>query len=244
MSTLLAAATFVHEHFRDHGPIYVETRGWLANPHSWLVEPYNAVSALLFLAMVVYWLVALRGQFRRYRFIAWCLPLLAVGGVGGTVYHALRVHMAFLIMDWLPILLLCVAGSVFLWLRVLPRWYWVLVIIPLFLVIQITAFRTLPHRWAINASYSVLALLVATPAVIVLVKTRFRHLGWLACALGCFVLAVANRAGDAWPEITDYLPMGCHWLWHVFGALAAQAVIQYFYLLIRDERAAGSAQQA
>ena len=91
---------------RDGGPIYAET-----NLSHLIVEPYNAISAILFLVVVVYWWSKLRGKYEQHTFLSYVIPILGIGGVGGTLYHAFRYTSIFHYMDWLPILFLCMAGS-------------------------------------------------------------------------------------------------------------------------------------
>ena len=40
----------------DGGPIY-----WETNLNEWIVEPYNALSAIPFIAIALYWLIKVRG---------------------------------------------------------------------------------------------------------------------------------------------------------------------------------------
>jgi hypothetical protein len=64
---------------------------------------------------------------------------------------------------------------------------------------------------------------------VVLVRTRFRHAGWVVAGLISFVIAWFFRLLDR--EVGVYLPMGSHWLWHTFGAATTALVIEYFYLV-------------
>ena len=211
----------------DGGPMYLET-----NLDRFIAEPFNAVSAALFLLIVVYWLVRLRGQYRTHLFITCCLPLLLVGGIGGTVYHALRAHRVWLVMDWMPITILCIATGIYLWSKVLKRWWWALLIVPAVFVFQMLNFGLLRRQsiqLAILNTYILMGTLILAPAALVLWKTRGRHIGLVMAATVCFGLAVFSRTADAWwPQS---LPMGTHFLWHVFGAAAAQFLIEYLYRL-------------
>jgi hypothetical protein len=118
IDALDAAADPLTSQMPDGGPLYTET-----DPSRLLVEPLNAVTALAFLVLVVAWAVRLRGRYSRYPFLACCLPILAVGGIGGTVYHAFRASRLFLVMDFVPIYLLGLAATVYLWARIRPRWW-------------------------------------------------------------------------------------------------------------------------
>src|SRR5436190_11098274 len=86
----------------DRGPLYTETPGELkaGQPfHGTVAEPWNATTAFLFVLIVVYWVARLRGRLIRHPFLAVTLPLLFVGGVGGTLYHGLRTWQGFFWMD-------------------------------------------------------------------------------------------------------------------------------------------------
>jgi hypothetical protein len=224
---LLLAATFdpLSERLPDGGPRYTET-----DLNRLIVEPWNAASALAFLGLVVAWAVRLRGAYRCYPFLACCLPILAVGGVGGTVYHAFRASRVFLVMDYGPIYLLAAATTIYLWVQVGPRWSHVLAVVLISAGVQLLGL-SLPRHYAISASYASLAVLILAPAVVLLAKTRFRHGGWVALALAWFAAALFFRVADAWQLLT---PVGTHWLWHLFGAATTAALMEYLYRLRRD----------
>jgi hypothetical protein len=84
-------------------------------------------------------------------------------------------------------------------------------------------------QWAVNISYASLAVVVLTPMALVLVRTRFRHVGWVAAGVISFVIAWFFRLVDH--ELATTLPMGSHWLWHTFGAITTVLIIEYFYLV-------------
>jgi len=227
----------------DHGPIYLETRRYLAEgAERLIVEPWNTVSCLLFLALVVFWLVRLRGQYRRHAFLTACLPLVLIGGVGGTVYHAFRSDRIWLFMDWMPIAALSLAVGIYLWSRLLSRWWYALLIIPAVFALQRLNFYLFARHGrgaAFVMTYSLMGLVVVVPAVGVLIKTRCRHGIWPLLGLIFFVVAISARTTDAWWP--DVFPMGTHWLWHVFGAAAGQMVAEYLYRLQGGRKAAPTA---
>ncbi len=210
------------------GPRYVET-----DLGRWIVEPFNAASAGLFLLLAAWWIRRLWPRRKQYPFLLACMPLLVVGGIGGTVYHAFRGHWIWLLMDWVPIALLTFAGGVYLWSRLLRRWWLALAIGPVVFAVQRVGFAALPRAQAINLSYSLLAAVVVVPAIFVLIGTRGRHGLWVAGAFGAFVLALACRALDY--RSAGLLAIGSHWLWHVFGAVACHGCLEYLFRLRRDD---------
>ncbi|VTS04706.1 ceramidase [Tuwongella immobilis] len=221
---------------RDGGPIYVETVD-LSAP---IVEPWNATSAALFVLIAVYWLIRLRGRYRSAPFVTICLPILLVGGIGGTLYHATRASRVYFLMDVIPIGILASLAGLYLWIRMTR-----MAILPLFglaimmLLVQTVGFRLLPAHWAINVSYGMLAASVILPAGILLVQTRFFAGGWFITAMICFGVAFLFRMLDVLrPPV---LPMGTHWLWHTFGAACTASLCEYFYRLSTMPASAASA---
>lgn len=217
----------------DGGPLYTET-----HLDHFIKEPWNMATAGLFLVIAVYWALRLRGQYGQHPLLAWAVPLLLVGGVGGVIFHGFRLHVFFLVMDFLPILILLVAGAAYFW-RQLLKSYWqvVLAVAPFALASGLVhpllgpANRTL----AINVGYVFLALTLLVPLALVLARTRWRHAGWLAGALVCFSVALTARATDRYSPA--WLTVGTHFLWHVFGALASHWVVIFIYRYGKDRLA-------
>jgi len=217
---------------RDGGPVYTETPHEIRThkPYPGLVaEPWNAATAFLFVLVAGFWFVRLRGRLRRYPFLAISLPILLVGGIGGTLYHGLRNWVGFFLMDVIPIYLLGLIVSVYWWVRLGPRVRHLLAMVLVLAFVQVVGAWQLPPHWAINVSYAMLALLIVAPLSLVLIRTRFRHAGWVATAFVAFGIAWFFRLADAWDD--PVLPMGTHWLWHTFGAATTAALTEYVYLI-------------
>ena len=218
----------------DGGPRYKETP---PDPAAVPVaEPWNAITASVFILLVLVWVWRLWGRFRRYPFLSACLPILLAGGVGGTLYHAFRTERAYFLLDVIPISLLGVAGSVYLTVRLgraIGLWKVAAIAVGLvvaYLFVNGVLFRTFrsdnPHL-SVNLSYASLVVVVLVPLAAVLVRTRFRYVGWVAAALAAFGHAWFCRLADGTPFFD--LPMGTHWLWHIYGAVSTAFVIEYFY---------------
>jgi hypothetical protein len=218
----------------DHGPLYTETPAELkaGQPFNGVIaEPWNAATAFLFVLIVVYWVARLRGKLRDYPFLAVTLPLLFVGGVGGTLYHGLRTWKGFFLMDVLPIYLLGLIVSLYWWIRLGPRVRHLLAMVVVLGILQLLGMWQLPTHWAINLSYAMLAMLIIVPLVLILIRTRFRHAGWVAASFVSFAIAWFCRIADTWQP--PLLPMGTHWLWHTFGALTTFTLAEYVFLIER-----------
>jgi hemolysin III len=215
----------------DGGPIYWETFLYLqARTNHWLVEPWNAGSAALFLVVALVWALCLRANLRLYPFILYGLAILAVGGVGGTLYHALRSQPIYLLMDWLPIVILTYSMAVWFLLR-LTRKRWLalayvagglaLIFVGIMIVVLVFGAGTV----AASVGYALLGVQAAGPITLYIIKTRYRDALWFWLALACFALAVVFRAAD----MEGWLPMGTHFLWHLFGAAMANFLIVYLW---------------
>jgi hypothetical protein len=224
----------------DRGPRYAETPADPSAPDApWIAEPFNAVTASLFVAIVVYWVIRLRGRYSRFPFLISCLPILLVGGVGGTLYHAFRTRQTYFFLDVVPISFLGLAGALYLTFR-LGRWHgWVRVgayavgAIGAYLAVNGLIFRVLRFErfpnLPVNLSYASLAVVVLIPLFGVLIYTRFRWANLVWAGLACFAIAFFCRLVDG--TAFGALPMGTHWLWHLFGAACTQFLIAYFYRL-------------
>lgn len=229
----------------DGGPLYTETPPEVrtGDPYPGAVaEPWNAATAFLFVLIAVFYVVRLRGRLRAHPFLAVALPILFAGGVGGTLYHGLRNWRLYFLLDVVPIFILGLAVSLYLWLRMGPRVVHLAVMIAVVGLMMVLGQRTLPTHLAINVSYASQALLIVVPVVAALVRTRGRHAGWVGTAVVAFGVAWFCRLADPWEP--PLLPMGTHWLWHTFGAVTTLALSEYVYRLdgvdLRAKPASGS----
>jgi hemolysin III len=205
----------------DGGPLYFET-----DFDHLIVEPWNAFSSLTFLIPVFYLLWILRGQYRQYAFLVfWAAPLMAVGGIGSTIYHAFRASQFFLFMDFVPIALLTVSVSIYLWLKVLPHWLWVVGIVILSVGLRFLSFAIFEGNAQINSSYFITGLMIFIPALLVLIKSRFSHHKHLLLGGALLGLALFFRyADDFRPPL---LANGTHWLWHLSTSAGAIFLSRY-----------------
>jgi len=218
----------------DYGPRYIETPPDPYSPDAPIIaEPWNTVTAAFFIVIAIYWLWRLQGRYREFPFLCACLPILLAGGIGGTLFHATRVSRVYFLLDVIPIQVLGILGSLFMAYRLWGRGAWLL-FLPGVAVFSYGVNRlflgmlpSISTQLSINISYASLALVVLAPIVIVLIRTRFRHGGWIVAGLVSFAIAWMFRLIDR--DMGPYLPMGSHWLWHTFGAITTALVIQFFY---------------
>jgi hypothetical protein len=230
----------------DGGPRYQETPFDPYDlPPGTIAEPYNTATAALFIVIVLLWAWRLRGRYRQYAFITCMLPILLAGGIGGTLYHALRNAMAWFLLDVVPIQILGLAASIYLSIRLGRVGGWKRISLLLGGVLLASVAFNAAFRWviplknpniAVNISYLTLAAIVIVPMVAFLWRTRFRHVGWVLAGLACFGHAWFFRLVDNTGLVN--LPMGTHWLWHTYGAATTMFLFEYFYRVISDDRAA------
>ncbi len=213
-----------HRTLPDGGPVYTET-----DFSRFFVEPWNAFSSLLFLIPAIIWIIRLRGRYNTYRFLVCCLPWLMLGGLGSTLFHALRQYPFFLLMDIIPMAILTLSVCIYLWIKLLPHWWQVFFILFPFLLLRWIFFSALPPHTAINLSYAITGLFMLLPIAILLVKTA--RTGFKPVSLAFLFLAVSLflRETDAWGK--TILPMGTHFLWHAFSSAGAWFLAEYLYLL-------------
>ncbi len=215
----------------DGGPLYAETD--LTRP---IAEPFNALSALVFLAIALMWFWRLRANSHRHPFLVFCVVLLWIGGLGGTLYHGTRASRWFHLMDVVPIAAICISVGAYLWGRLLRRrtWWTPMGILTPMLVPIPWAYWQLPNQIAVSASYLVFAAIVLIPLGLTLKRAHFRHAVWVFAALGLFGIGWAFRVVDSFHFTLHWLPMGSHWLWHLFSAGAVFCLLQYFYEFSRS----------
>lgn len=208
----------------DGGMRYTETN--MSRP---VPEPLNTLSSGLFILLALFWLIKLIPVFRNHLFLFLCTVILLVGSIGGTLFHGLRKYHVFLVMDYMPIMILCLMAGIYFLLRVIGKWYYGLIILVAYfggmLLLRGGMQGNSRHFW-INVNYGMLGLLVLVPTLLFLIKMKYR--GWLlvTLALISFCIALFFRIADPW----KLLPQGTHFLWHVFGALASACMFGFIYL--------------
>ncbi len=207
----------------DGGMLYTET-----NMAQLFPEPLNAITSGFFLIIALYWTIKMKGNFKSNPFLTYCLVLLYIGGIGGTVYHALRQWSVFIMMDWMPIMLLCVSAGVY-FLAQSTRWYYAVLMVLGYVGLQFSIRNLLSadniHLF-VNINYALMALLVLLPVLKYLIYTKWKAGKWVGYALLSFALALTFRIADKW----EWLSFGTHFLWHSFGAIATFCMFNYIYL--------------
>ncbi|MAN26351.1 MULTISPECIES: hypothetical protein [Mesonia] len=218
MIFLLTALSFPN----DSGPIYKETL-----EGRFPVEPFNTLSNLLFLAIVLYFSVKVYKNAKQQAFLAYALPILFIGFVGGTVYHATRSHEIWLLMDWVPIVILCLSASIYFTFKDGENSFQKYGLLALVLLLLFgVKFIDWPHKLATSIGYISTALGLLLPMCIYLVKTKFLFGKYILFAFLSFSGAITFRILD---KRSDLFDIGTHWLWHSFGAISVFFLMMYIY---------------
>jgi hypothetical protein len=217
----------------DPGPIYTETLPGLATgllP----VEPWNTWSNIIFVLLLIHIAWRTRVDYRRYTLIVMSLPILTIGIIGGTVYHATRSHVVWLFMDFMPIVILTSAAALVFWREVIGSWPRAIL---LFLLVAVSG-RALGFALAaersmqISLGYLSAALSILLPLAILVRRASWIGLGFLCGIVMTFAAAVACRMLDR-AGTTSPLPMGTHFLWHIFGG-ASVWMLMLLVVTLRD----------
>ena len=207
----------------DNGTVYRET----TDLSLFIVEPWNAWSSLTFLIPVLIFLWQLRGRHSNYAFIVWfCCPLLVIGGLGSTFFHAFRASTILLLMDAIPIMVLVVGVSIWMWLKVLPKNIQIVWVLLIFFGLTFLSAVFLSGQDRISASYFFRGWMLLLPCYLFLRQTKFQNSGRLFTAIGFFALALLFRFLDEKVEI-EFMPWGTHWLWHLSTAFGAYFLGEY-----------------
>lgn len=213
----------------DSGPVYRET----TDLSHFIVEPWNAFSSLTFLIPAVVFLWKLRGRYADYAFLIYfCIPMLIIGGLGSTFFHAFRSSGWLLAMDVLPIVFLVLGISIWIWLKVLNQKWMLFPILVVFFGLTYFSQLFLTGQDRISASYVVRGAMLLIPCFWYLSKTHFQHVNYLITATFSFALALVFRYADEKIYIS-FMPWGTHWLWHISTAIGAWFLGEY---LIRNTK--------
>lgn len=206
------------------------------SPESWVVQPWNTLSSLSFFIPVLYWLFQLRGAYRTYPILTAILPLIALNGLGSTLFHGNNGGTLFLLLDVLPPFIMMLTLSLYFWKRVTTHWSKAISIILLFIVLNLL------NRWylwsiheyalSINLFYVVNGIMVLTPLLFVLYKNHWIGWKYLIYTVVLIATALLFRYIDQPGQIgSELFSQGTHFLWHLFSAAAVFPLGQFLIVL-------------
>lgn len=208
----------------DSGPIYRETI-----ERDFIIEPWNTASNLIFLAIVLYWSFRVYDNIKNHKFLAVGLPTLLIGYIGGTIYHATRSHELWLLMDWVPIVLLCLSAAIYFFIKLKIRRRIITSII-IFPFLMSFSLDVLPLSSTLSnlIGYSLIVLVILFPLFRYLYLSQWKNKKLVFLSLASFLIALGFRSIDLFIN-ADFFYMGTHWLWHIFGGISVHFLISYIY---------------
>lgn len=209
----------------DSGPIYQET---IAGRFP--VEPFNTYSNLIFIGILIFFVIKIYKDPKHHLFLCSCIPIIFISWIGGTLYHATRSHEVWLVMDWLPIMIVCLMATIYFIGKIKQKWSDRILLLIFFLAANII-FRSIPipPQYRISIGYGITAFTVLTPFFWYAYLSQWKNVRLLLIGFLVFGIAVLFRTMDGQIEL---LPMGTHWLWHTFGGVA---VFFLLYFVYRDD---------
>lgn len=206
----------------DGGPFYAETDLSIL-----FSEPWNAISSLAIVFPAVYWAFRLKGNFKKYPFIFFCIPLLILGGLGSTFFHAFRNSEYLLWMDVLPTAILTFSVGVFFWFKAFPNWWVTVGVVVPSTLSRYAIYEFFPETIAVNMSYLIAGTIIFLPLIFYLFKTHFDKASFIILSVFFLLVALVFRKADL--LVMDFLPMGSHFLWHIFTGFGAYFLAKYLY---------------
>ena len=217
------------QHVKDSGPIYKETV-----MGRFPVEPFNTASNLIFLACIIYFSILSYKSDYKHWFLRCCMPVFFIGFVGGTIYHASRSNEIWLLMDWVPIVVLCLACSFYFIFRltvsIVQKGVLILMILGLHIIPQLLP---LPQGYRTSTGYLGTAIGVLLPVFIYAYRHQWKHFKNVVFSILAVITAISFRTLDKKYPI-EFLDMGTHWLWHTFGGIAVFFLMRYIYLDVEN----------
>ncbi|PWL24814.1 ceramidase domain-containing protein [uncultured Roseivirga sp.] len=217
------------EQITDGGPWYAETHV----TDALIVEPWNAISSLAIAAPAVYFLWKIRKQPKDYSFLLAAIPFLFLNGLGSTLFHGLRTSRWLLYMDFIPAMILTLLITIYFWSKVLPKkWMSFVLVVPVFLM-RFTALNLIGGQSGLNVSYAISGLAFLVPIFLILRKNNWEKTYSIVLGSVCFVLAIYFRQADHY--YTSIIPIGTHFLWHIFSGIGAYFLANYLYFIRTKE---------
>ena len=212
----------------DGGPIYAETDLTL-----FISEPWNAVSSLAIALPSVYWAFRLKWNVRQYGFLYFLMPLLFLGGTGSLLYHAFRSSRLLLWMDVLPTAIVTLAVSVYFWSKIFARKWQVAGVVAPFVMLRFILPDYFSESFATNLNYFITGSLIFTPILLYFIRYSWIHVKPALISVIFLSISLIMRRLDF--TVAEYLPMGSHFLWHIFSGVGAFYLAKFLYLIRKKE---------
>ena len=221
--------SFGPDQITDGGPWYAETH----ITDALIVEPWNAISSLAIAAPAFYFLWKIRKHPRQYGFLLAAIPFLMLNGIGSMLFHGFRTSQFFLVMDFMPALIVTLMVTVYFWAKVLPKWWMSFAVITPIFLIRFGIIDLIPGQGGINMSYTISGIAFLVPVFLILRKYQWRKTLNITIGALCFILAIYFRQADH--HYTHIIPIGTHFLWHICTGIGAFLLADYLYFIRTQE---------
>lgn len=201
----------------ERGPLYCET--FLNTTNIFPIEPINVLTSLVpvVAGLLAFWWLRRQGSTDK---VAYTLAVLAaLTGLGSVLWHGLRTNLA-LTLDVLPGLLYFLTLLFFWPCRLKNRWWSYGVIMGLFTSVFALAY-ILPDASRNGPPLSLfvsVAIFASGLLYLTYHKNRQAFL-WGAVMIVAALIAATSRTVDL--STCEIVPVGTHFLWHIFLGIAA-----------------------
>jgi len=212
----------------DGGTIYAET-----DLTVFFSEPWNAISSLAIVLPAVYWAFRLRWNIREYGFLYFLMPFLFLGGTGSVLFHAFRSSRLLLMMDVWPTALVTLSVGIYFWNKILAKKWQVASVVAPFTFLRFVIADYYGGQFAVNLSYFLTGLLIFSPILFYLHRHQYKYFTSILISVSFLSLSLVFRRIDH--MAAEFIPMGSHFLWHIFSGVGAFYLAKYLYLIRRDE---------
>ena len=219
--------SFISDIPTDGGPIYKETLG---SGDFWFYEPWNAISSLAIVLPALYWAFVLKDRrFKDFMFMWYCIPLLILGGTGSTLFHGFRNSSWLLWLDVMPTAILTMSIGVLFWVRYTKNWFFTAGLFLSSFAGRIFAYELLPGHTATNLAYFITGTLIFLPILLYLHRIKWLGLKWIIFSVVFLIISLLFREIDKYDIFN--LPMGTHFLWHLFSGVGAYFLARFLYVV-------------
>jgi len=215
---------------RDSGPIYTETLKNGCNHDNVIIEPWNMMSAVPFVIVSCYILYRLVKEKINIWFFYYVAIMLLTGGIGGVLYHGFRTSEWYLLMDYVPIVILCFTAAVYFTSQLFERRRHVIATVTSVIFFNYLLNLVFEKAWTDNLNYAYLGAVTTLPSVLFAIKTKFVKTKYLLISFLAFVTALFFRVSDDEYWLISLMPVGSHWLWHTFGSVSSAFLIYYIFI--------------
>ncbi|NJK85229.1 MAG: hypothetical protein HC906_03940 [Bacteroidales bacterium] len=147
------------------------------------------------------------------------------------MYHSLRGHVVWVMLDSLPIALLVIIMSAYYLHKVYHKWFLTagIVTLPFILISAGYYLFKLDVADKPNLGYFAMGIPIIFSLILYLYSTHWKNWRYNAGAI-CFILAaILFRIIDNKFDVS-FLFMGTHWLWHIFSTFSAHLLLIFIYL--------------